>query len=111
MMLVSGTERNENHVPLTTTNNVRNDDIYVEMKTESMTIYIHLVRNKLSQKEKMKDMQRVLSWKMFLILQLEKAESLFQNVITRTITLQRLLTVISHQLPIRTMAFATCQAK
>lgn len=30
MMLVSGTERNENHVPLTTTNNVRNDDIYVE---------------------------------------------------------------------------------
>lgn len=30
MMLVFGTERNENHVPLTTTNNVRNDDIYVE---------------------------------------------------------------------------------
>lgn len=31
MMLVSGTDRNENHVPLTTTtNNVRNDDIYVE---------------------------------------------------------------------------------
>lgn len=76
-----------------------------------MTIYIQVVQNKLCQKWKMKDIQRLLIWKMFLILKLEKARSLFQNVITRTIAWQRHLTTVAVQLPILTMNFATRQAK